>query len=157
MHNTGVLSSYHHLLWKIRAPYKVKIFYWLLLQNGLLTQEKLHHRGMIMQPKCHLCGCTVLETGDHLFSQCRIAISFWQVMRSNPNMPPVSLANSVQETWLGLREFTTDSTKHIWDTACLAICWKERNGRIFRAESTPLWALVQKTVEEIQQWLKYCK
>jgi zinc-binding in reverse transcriptase len=35
MHESGVTTQYHRILWKIKAPYKVKVFFWLLLNNRL--------------------------------------------------------------------------------------------------------------------------
>jgi zinc-binding in reverse transcriptase len=123
MAGTRVVSAYYHLIWKIKAPCKASIFFWLLLQDRLLTQQRLQHRGLVVPYKCYLCDNAVLESGERLFSQCHVASSFWQHIRSNFNMPPTSLGNTVQETWFNLRDSTAEPKKSIWDAICVASIW----------------------------------
>jgi zinc-binding in reverse transcriptase len=131
----------------------------VLLRDRLLTQQRLHQKGVMVQIKCYLCENVVLETRDHLFSQCSASISFWQQIRSQFNMPPTSLFSTVQETWLNLREFTAETKREMWDTICLSTTWnlwKEQNNRLFRGEHMPLIRLLQHTLMEIEQWSEHC-
>jgi hypothetical protein len=106
---------------------------------------------MMMQVKCYLCDNAILETGEHIFSQCHVTISFWQHIRRHFNMSPTSLGSSVPETWLPLREFIAEAKKMIWDTICLSTVWnlwKERIRRLFRRECMPLNLLLQHSDED---------
>lgn len=48
---------------------KINIFYWLALQNKILTQDNLLKRDQILPSRCSLCK-NQLETGNHLFIYC---------------------------------------------------------------------------------------
>ena len=43
-------------IWKSKIPYKVACFVWLLANEAVLTQENLMKRGIILSPRCFLCG-----------------------------------------------------------------------------------------------------
>jgi hypothetical protein len=60
LHQRGILSSDYKILWKLRAPMKVRIFVWLMRENKILTQEVLQFRGCSVQPACQLCGSTTI-------------------------------------------------------------------------------------------------
>jgi zinc-binding in reverse transcriptase len=69
IHDSGVCASFlqPEPTWKIKAHTKVKIFFWTLLQDKILTQQTLQHRGVLVQPRCYLFQSLMLEKTDHLF------------------------------------------------------------------------------------------
>jgi zinc-binding in reverse transcriptase len=56
LHQSGIISQYHKHLLRMKAPTKVRVFFWLLLHDALLTQHRLLRRGCNIQSGCHLCG-----------------------------------------------------------------------------------------------------
>jgi zinc-binding in reverse transcriptase len=139
------LPSYH-MLWRVKASYKVKILFWLLLKDHLLTQQRLQRKGILMQAKCW-------------WSDPRIGKPLWQNIRSNFNMPPLSMGKTVEEMWLLLREFTAETKWDFWDIIYLSTCWniwKERNRRVFSGEYNHMQVIFQHTVTEIHQYSSFC-
>ncbi|KAJ3700817.1 hypothetical protein LUZ61_004522 [Rhynchospora tenuis] len=107
----GVRSPYHLKLWKLKAPLKVKIFLWLLLQDRLLTQRNLLLRNWPANDRCACCSAHPLETASHLFLCCPLASSIWTRMRYLYNLPPSSFSDDLTAFWLTNRP----STKSDWD------------------------------------------
>ena len=42
-------------LWKLKIPYKICLFLWKLLHNGLPTRMELNRRQIIVNTKCVMC------------------------------------------------------------------------------------------------------
>ena len=63
-------------LWKLKIPYKICLFLWKLLHNGLPTRMRLIRRQMIVSPKCVMCDQED-ETLDRLFLKCPFARALW--------------------------------------------------------------------------------
>lgn len=78
MHDGGVRSVMNKKIWKIKAPPKVRIFFWLTMQNKILTQETLERRGRTVPIGCKLCHTPDMETREHLFWECSYAARFWR-------------------------------------------------------------------------------
>lgn len=55
---------------------KINIFFWLLLQNRILTLDNLMKRGHIMPNRCILCK-NQAETVDHIFIHCSFSREIW--------------------------------------------------------------------------------
>lgn len=66
------------LIWKVKIPYKVACFTWLLARKAVLTQDILIRRGFHLCSKCYLCG-EEAETISHLFLHCRIIEQLWRI------------------------------------------------------------------------------
>ena len=43
------------VVWEIKAPARVAIFLWIMMQNKILTVENLRKRGWAMPSRCSLC------------------------------------------------------------------------------------------------------
>ena len=56
MHDTGIFDIYWKRLWEVKAPPKVKIFFWLLIRNRILTQHILARRDCAVITGCKLCA-----------------------------------------------------------------------------------------------------
>lgn len=74
LHDSGVVNRVNIALWKIKVPIKIRLFLWVTIQNRLLTQQVLIYKGCQVQPGCHLCESTAIETSVHLL---RFAKRFW--------------------------------------------------------------------------------
>ncbi|XP_078161769.1 uncharacterized protein LOC144557107 [Carex rostrata] len=128
-----------HLIWKLKAPPRFKVFAWLMLLNKVLTIDNLSRKGWCMVNRCAMCKSDT-ETVLHLFNTCPIAQQLnTEVARVFQTRLPCMTA-----------------TKHpILDTSYTAkersiflisafIVWRERCTRIFReTESTVAQLLVQ--------------
>jgi len=58
---------------------KINIFFWLALQNKILTQDNLIKRGHVIPNRCPLCKNN-LELGNHLFILCDFAREVWNFL-----------------------------------------------------------------------------
>ncbi|WMV45920.1 hypothetical protein MTR67_039305, partial [Solanum verrucosum] len=69
------------LIWKVKIPYKVSCFTWLLAKQVVLTQENLMKRGIHLSPGYLFCEEKV-ETITHQFIHCRITFQLWEIFLS---------------------------------------------------------------------------
>lgn len=75
-------SSFERILtrvWISWDPYKVKVFYWKLLQDQIPTRVNLFNRGIcsgLGDFHCHFCS-GVIESSSHLFVTCEAVGSIW--------------------------------------------------------------------------------
>ena len=58
---------------------KINIFYWLALQNKILTQNNLIKRGHVM-PNRFILYKNQLESGNHLFIHCSYSREVWDFL-----------------------------------------------------------------------------
>lgn len=68
--------------WKVKIPYKVACFTWLVAKEAVLTQENLMKRGLSICSRCYLCGQDA-ETISHLFLHCRVTRQLWELFINN--------------------------------------------------------------------------
>ncbi|KAJ1690987.1 hypothetical protein LUZ63_015142 [Rhynchospora breviuscula] len=149
--DTGVRSSYHPSLWKIKAPLKVRIFLWLLLQNRLLTQENLLLRGWPAIQSCITCQTPTMETAPHLFIHCPFAHRLWDMLQTRLNLPVINFTADLVGFWLTNRSLLGDQWDIIWAAASWAL-WKERNARIFSAETSIQSKLLGNIIKDMAAW-----
>lgn len=71
----GVVNKRMAKLWKSKLPNKLKVFFWLVVQDKLQTGVNLKKREWKGDGKCCLCG--VEESGNHIFFNCHIARVIW--------------------------------------------------------------------------------
>lgn len=76
--NGGTRDNRTYDIWKLRIPFKVKVFCWLVLKKKIPTIDNLLKRGWIGNTICVLCG-SKFETFDHLFTRC-VFLRFLMVM-----------------------------------------------------------------------------
>ena len=65
-----------NLLWKFKAPERIKMFLWRVGTNALPTKENLLNRLEVDDPTCLLCN-QESESICHLFLKCPIARALW--------------------------------------------------------------------------------
>ncbi|KAJ4766167.1 RNA-directed DNA polymerase (reverse transcriptase)-related family protein [Rhynchospora pubera] len=151
--NPGIRSPYFGKIWKLKAPPKVKIFLWLLLQDGLLTQQNLLVRNWPANDECPCCLARPFETACHLFLHCPFATALWNRIRHFYLLPPLILTDDLPEFWL--RNSLVIGT--VWDIIWAATSWtiwKERNSRIFNSLTRPQFLLVQEISTLVEFWKK---
>jgi hypothetical protein len=70
----SAMGSY---VWNAKVVPRCKFFMWLLLQDRLWTATRLQRCGRPNSCFCQLCYRN-LETSQHLFCECPIALKVWQ-------------------------------------------------------------------------------
>jgi zinc-binding in reverse transcriptase len=69
------------LVWKTKAPLTIRIFYFLVLHDKLLTQQIMRRRNIL-----HGDGSYIMYQNDplklmpHLFFFCPIAVKIWNLL-----------------------------------------------------------------------------
>jgi hypothetical protein len=123
-------------LWTTNAEGKHRLFAWLLVQNRILTADRLLARNWPCNPICILCDQD-LETADHLCLHCVYAREVWQrVSVWSDGLFTVPVPNVSVETWWN--SSVQGRPPHQWRKAAAFLIytawglWKERNRSIFR-------------------------
>ena len=151
MHDRGLRSPTQRRLWKIKVPMKVRIFIWLMLEDKILTQEVLGVRGCIVQPGCHLCDSSVMESRDHLMWECPFARRFWRGLGAHHNLV-IGNERGILQAWIqGHCNMTRTQRAHwdvIWATGAWAL-WRERNRRLFSNKRKLVHGLIDDTAMKI--------
>ncbi|XP_019150685.1 PREDICTED: uncharacterized protein LOC109147540 [Ipomoea nil] len=63
-------------VWRARCVEKVLLFFWKITKNGVFVNEDRKRSGLTQDDGCLRCGKGV-ETLDHLFRRCEMAIDNW--------------------------------------------------------------------------------
>ncbi|XP_078174442.1 uncharacterized protein LOC144568087 [Carex rostrata] len=155
---TGKVRWGFREVWAASAPSKVKIFAALLLENRILTRERLQTRHINCEDHCVMCDMDTLETSHHLFFQCVNAREVWacvgDVMQEEA---------SVQETWEASMDrygSKQGNQRQIWIVLFMAVLWsiwRQRNEVIFRGTKLPVRLVANRAKEEAQLWQRFCK
>ncbi|WVZ95101.1 hypothetical protein U9M48_040905 [Paspalum notatum var. saurae] len=78
------VPNLNKMIWKIRAPLKVKIFLWYLRKGVLLTKDNLTKCNWQGSKSCAFCHND--ETIEHLFFECRFARTVWAFFQCASNL-----------------------------------------------------------------------
>lgn len=124
------------LLWKSKAPMKIKIFAWMLWLEKVNTIDVLQKRlpnTTFFPSRCCLCRQDG-ESIDHLFARCPFTEQIWITMASELGMQ----WNSVQSIQALLQMVVavagSQKLKLLWNSGVMHVLWSiwaERNRRIF--------------------------
>ena len=74
--NHGMNGMDRKNLWKLKIPYKICMFLWKLLHNGLSTRMELIRRQIMVSPKCVMCDQED-EMLDYPFLKCPFDRALW--------------------------------------------------------------------------------
>jgi hypothetical protein len=122
------LSGWQSHIWKWHLPLKVILFFWLAINNKILTWDILQKKGWVGPSYCILCGQQA-EDINHLFIECIFTKSVWNKCEH---------LLQFKHQWVG---YTLQNCMDLWfsDTQVsnrlpLLLCWflwKERNLCLF--------------------------
>jgi hypothetical protein len=70
------IKGWRYKLWKWNVALKIKLFFWLILENKVLTWENLVSKGWEGPSFCILCARGP-ETVNHLFIHCLFTRQVW--------------------------------------------------------------------------------
>jgi hypothetical protein len=140
-------------LWRAHVEGKHKFLTWLLVQEKLLTADKIQARNWQCNPSCALCNAEQ-ETAVHLCLHCSFVMQIWELVRvwSRGSISIPSQEASVEEWWCDTlavqpkQEWRQASTLLIYTAWNL---WKERNGRIFEEKAAEPRFVLQLIKEEM--------
>ncbi|XBI66926.1 hypothetical protein VPH35_046381 [Triticum aestivum] len=116
------------LIWRSRAPHKLKIFAWLLFRGRLNTKCNLFHKTIVPDASCPRCGGPSEDTA-HLFLLCPHAARIWERLGLSPS-------SRFQDLWL--LPVPANLNGRVWPEVLLMILskiWDSRNAAAFRNES----------------------
>lgn len=69
-------------MWSLKGPLKAKLFFWLILQNRVLTWERIQCRGKHSPGYCYLRKNSD-ESSVHLFFNCEFSREVWRVIAAH--------------------------------------------------------------------------
>lgn len=123
------------MIWKVKTPYKVACFIWLLAKNRALTQDRFH-----LSSRCFLCG-EQAETINHLFLHCKWADQLWSMFINQRGISWVmpQVLTDALISWN--REGSITIQKERWKIVPARIwwtLWKERNQICFEDKENSL-------------------
>ncbi|XP_071708751.1 uncharacterized protein [Rutidosis leptorrhynchoides] len=126
--------SWYHVIWFKQATPKHAFVLWLVIQNRLVTQDKLQKWYPNLQLKCVLCDLEV-DSHKHLFYSCAYSSAIWGMV--NRKLLFKGLPNDLQRIMVMLSGYPY--SKNIWNVinriviaAMVYYVWQERNYRIFK-------------------------
>lgn len=76
---TKKCEKIYKVLWKMKLPFKIKIFLWLVLWMRILTKDNPLKRGWSGDHHCMFCAGD--ESIDHLFFGCPLLRFVWGVFQ----------------------------------------------------------------------------
>lgn len=83
------------LIWKLKVPPKIRVFWWRVIHEFLPTRKILHDRHVEPIANCELCGVDE-ESIRHVLCQCTVAWAFWDHTK---NLAGVKLPELHPVTW----------------------------------------------------------
>ncbi|GJU71560.1 zinc finger, CCHC-type containing protein [Tanacetum coccineum] len=129
-HNSNSL----HTRWNKLIPLKVNILAWRVSNKRIPTRYNLDRRGIdLHSTRCPVCDNDI-ETEEHLFVKCPIAIASWKMVFSWWQLVDIPLSNRGDVLTMAERTPMTKAQKKFFDavvnTTIWAI-WNYRNKVIF--------------------------
>ncbi|KAI8534415.1 hypothetical protein RHMOL_Rhmol10G0087700 [Rhododendron molle] len=135
------------VLWKMKAPNKVKNFWWHVCRNILATKENLFKRRCAKDNLCPICDCEV-ETVDHMLFLCPWANMVWFGCNIKPFGDLRGNGSAVKWTDDMVKVLGTNkATEFMGRVAAIAWhIWKGRNDFVFKKGTVN----PQRTVDSIR-------
>ena len=65
-------------LWQWNGPKMIKTHLWLLVHDGLMTNQRRFHRHLASSPNCNRWNLMVAETSLPTLRDCPIVVGFWE-------------------------------------------------------------------------------
>eukprot|EP00253_Pinus_taeda_P025799 PITA_25799 len=159
LQNASATTNWHLYkpAWRTESLPKVKLFNWTLLHGKILTAENLRKKGIQGPSICCMCR-RAEESSDHLFIDCPVAKSCWNLITSPliiedlPNQ--ISL---LQKGWGKSFPYTNKNmnlAKRMWNSIPSNLCWHiwiARNKCIFNNKKPSISSILAKTTALITE------
>ncbi|KAL9672679.1 hypothetical protein QQ045_028931 [Rhodiola kirilowii] len=120
---------------------------WLVVQNKIMTIDRLSHWGVQTSNFCALCD-TGIESRDHLFFECTYSQDVWSKVLGFLHIFPTFNRWDLLIPWFKGMPQTRLKTKMsaAATTRVMNGVWVARNKKIFREEVTPSARIIQETI-----------
>ncbi|WMV13212.1 hypothetical protein MTR67_006597 [Solanum verrucosum] len=156
---THTQSSYWpwKMIWKVKVPFKVACFTWLLAKQVVLTQDNRMKKGLDLCSRCFFCECET-ETINHLFLHCKETVKLWQIFINKRGIS-WSMPGSIKEAlacWN--RDGNQSGHRERWKIVPACIWWTiwlERNQRCFEDKSCSMEKMKLKCLALFYFWCKH--
>ncbi|XP_066344127.1 uncharacterized protein [Miscanthus floridulus] len=147
-------------LWRVKAPPRVKLFFWLTLHRRLWTAVRRKRHGLQDSDECALCNQEPETgvTGGHLFLGCVFARQVWFATLRPLQLSSLMLAaedDDVGVWWLRQRRRVDSASRPLFDSLLLLVAWslcKERNCRVFRRPHSTVQDVARAAFKEGEDW-----
>ncbi|XP_020270900.1 uncharacterized protein LOC109846087 [Asparagus officinalis] len=129
---------WYNLVWGGLNVPKHSFICWLVLQDRILTQDRLLRRGVIDSNICRLCSGVECETRKHLFFECAYSCEIWNRVMEWLGFNWKSCYWNQLIHWFTVRlrgRGLKQKLKRLALIATIYYIWQERNARIFRQQS----------------------
>jgi hypothetical protein len=140
-----------HLLWRIRAPPKVKNLLWRICRHCCPTRARLRDKGIECPTSCVLCEDHD-EDSFHLFFKCRNSINIWNqtsfaqaVLQASEEQPDTAAV-----IFTLLQQVDTDKA-WIFGVIIWSI-WNQRNEKVWRNKDTPQHIVISRAMNFLIDW-----
>lgn len=135
------------VLWKLKMPPKVKIFFWQACVSCLPTADMLRQRHVDCPSLCQLC-LKESETISHVLVNCEAARNCWSMFEAQSS----SINHETFLGWVSQYFCQLDD-----DKKCLLvmICWniwQARNDKVWHNRSTSARIIVDKARAYLRDW-----
>jgi len=88
----------HKLIWKLKIPLKIKIFFWFLQRGVILTKDNLARKNWKGSLKCCFCNCN--ESITHLLFDCHHTKEIWKIVYLATGLTPPRSISHMLGNWL---------------------------------------------------------
>ncbi|CAN0827458.1 Putative ribonuclease H protein At1g65750 [Linum grandiflorum] len=139
-------------LWRAPVQPKIKQLLWRILKGVASMRSNLQHRGVPVVDECAICS-SESETAEHLFTRCSFATDCWRLSGLAPWVEHVPGFGFDFKKWLfeviqsGAAHRIQQILSILWGI------WRERNERVFNHHSTIAHIVVQRSLEDLREWL----
>lgn len=148
-------------IWAAHAEPKHRFFAWLLLQEKILTADRLQERNWSCNPVCPLCS-SAPESALHICLQCPFTQQVWALVEqwtSHFVLKPDAASSELEAWWLMSLQHV-DAKQRRSKVALMLYTlwnlWKERNRRIFEGSQAQPATMLQLIKDEVLLRVKAC-
>lgn len=124
-------------IWKLKVPFKIKIFMWYLDREVVLTKDNLRKHRQQGCTKC--CFSDNYESIQHLFLDCRLAILLQHTIHVAYNLPPPTCITNMFRNWLLGIHPRLKAQIHVGVCALVWAIWNFRNDCVFNRMKVPFF------------------
>ncbi|KAF5183162.1 hypothetical protein FRX31_027250, partial [Thalictrum thalictroides] len=146
------------LVWKVKIPMNIKLFFWSLILDKIPSKELLRIRGFDLYVVCSMCG-HLEERLFHLFLHCSLALKVWKCLTTSrrEGFEIILRSHTVKEA---LNDWPKRTNHNLggraWELlpyAIMWILWITRNELIFRDKTFTIRGICAKMKGVIYYWL----
>ncbi|KAL4271776.1 hypothetical protein GQ457_13G010260 [Hibiscus cannabinus] len=109
-------------IWKLKVPYRVRMFAWLALHERLLTNVERVRRHMTTSEHCEICGSNS-EDIDHVLCQCTAAKEVWLKIVSTTGRDRFFRVSFREWLQTNLFELFSTAGAEDWHVRFIITCW----------------------------------